>query len=238
MCAHAQRNFLHGCGQVRDAYTLKGGLKHIGAQISKALPTDLGVFQKQATTARARCRIEHESLLPATPPAAASARGVAGALHTSSSGFEADVVCDKGFGAHPADILLFKMSFHPLWQAWACDDGGGGEDLGGGACRGLELLHTAPNLMGVSLMQALGGAAEGKKVRVVFRFRTPRDQYVLFLVGCGLLVWIMSVWVASSAGRRRGLWRNGAKGVGVGGDVRVDGGGRCAGAVGRDAKAD
>jgi hypothetical protein len=96
--------------------------------------------------------------------------------------------------------------------------------------------------MGVSLMQALGAAAEGNKVRVVFRFRTPRDQYVFFLVGCGLLVWIMSVWVASSAGRRRGLWRDGAKGVGVltgvGGDVRVDGGGRCAGAVGRDAKAD
>ena len=223
---------------MRDAYTLKGGLKHIGGQISKALATDMAAFQTHATSARARCRIAHEALLPATPAAAASERGVAGALHTSSSGFEADVVCDKGFAAHPADILLFKMSFHPLWQAWACDDGGGGEDFGGDACRELELLHTAPNLMGVSLRQALGGAAEGKKVRVVFRFRTPKDQYVLMFVGCGLLVWIMSVGVASSAGRRRGLWRYGAQGVCVGGDVRVDGGGRCAGAVGRDAKAD
>ena len=57
--------------------------------------------------------------------------------------------------------MLFKMSYHPLWQAWACGTGvrEGVEkeshvikDLGKeGVCKPVAVLHAAPNLMAISL---------------------------------------------------------------------------------------
>ena len=87
-------------------------------------------------------------------------------------------------------------------QAWACKDA-----AAGGECHELDVMHAAPNLMAVSLADALGqapsGAGEGgaggadtgdkaRQVRAVirFRFRTPRDQYALMVLGLGLVAYL------------------------------------------------
>jgi len=85
------------------------------------------------------------------------------------------------------------VSFHPLWSAHAAAPGAEG------AGAALELVHVAPNLVGVYAAPALaaGGAPRGSwraarssagtLVDVTFQFHQPREQWALMLACLALL---------------------------------------------------
>ena len=237
--------------RVPGAYTLQGGLKHIGAHLHKIRLSELAVFTRATERARAQCRVLEEWMAPAPGSFVGGGKRREG----MSSGFEARIVCASGFKAQGPEVLLFKMSFHPLWQAWGCPEEAGagkGVEEGAGAtragtardgkCVALKVLHMAPNLMGVSLREALAGAGDadggvdgcnnGCNVRIRMQYRTPRDQYVMMVIAFWLLGYMVClslrsgrrhapVTVAGGGGGNAG--RGGAKmgGGGVGG-VRED----------------
>mmetsp|Transcript_38666 Transcript_38666/g.60304 ORF Transcript_38666/g.60304 Transcript_38666/m.60304 type:complete len:438 (-) Transcript_38666:572-1885(-) len=140
--------------QVSNAFQMKGSLLHIHEEIRGLVNKQLSWIKYSRV--RRQCQVLSEFFEPNV--------------------YKAQIQCPEGITITPADAILLKVSFHPQWSA--------DYRVGTlGAVNPLRVVHTAPNFIGVYIWQMEEPLRRGDLVTVEFRFRTPKDQIVLGILG-------------------------------------------------------
>ena len=93
--------------------------------------------------------------------------GVHACVRACASFLFLKVECPAGTTVLPSDVLIFKMSYHPLWRSWACGGGGGGRGVGrgGGGREGMEARCREVKLFHAGTKRSGGGGCGGRRAR-------------------------------------------------------------------------
>ncbi|EKX50653.1 hypothetical protein GUITHDRAFT_135269 [Guillardia theta CCMP2712] len=145
--------------------TIKAGLEQVSKLVQVAVESRWGAGMEGS--GRSRCEVVREE---ERDPGRVAAR----------------VKCHGGFRPAGSDVVVLKMSFHSLWTVVAR-----WREEGRGKEKRVEHFAVSPNLIGVSMLDFKEGFEDGQEVELLFAFRNPRDQHILFVFSVVLLLYMM-----------------------------------------------